>query len=75
MYTEGGGEVKFSPGTELIAILNKLENSMKVVHVQTQRERLSVKLTLPSNLTWHLRIPMICVSEGDKLHFWKVVTK
>ncbi|GJQ77428.1 hypothetical protein Trydic_g20826 [Trypoxylus dichotomus] len=75
MYTEGGGEVKFSSGTELIAVLNKLENSLKVIHVQTQQERLNVKLSLPSNITWHLRIPIICGSDGDKLNFWKIVPK
>lgn len=75
IYTECGGEVKFSAGTELVAVLNKLENSVKVFHVQSQQERLNVKLTLPSNITWHLRMPLICTSDGDNLLFWKVVPK
>ncbi|XP_022901719.1 nucleoporin Nup37 [Onthophagus taurus] len=75
IYTESGGDLKFNMSGEFLAIVNKLENSIKVFHVQTQQERLNATLSSPTNITWHFRYPLICVGDDRKLNFWKIPGK
>src|SRR5215510_7506753 len=75
IHTEAGGDIKFSPIGDLVAAANKLENSLKVIHVSTLQERLNAKVSLPSNIAWHSSMPLVCIGDDYKLCFWKVATK
>ncbi|XP_050301561.1 nucleoporin Nup37 [Anthonomus grandis grandis] len=75
LFPENGGTIKFSPQGELVAAVNNLDGSLKVVHTVTQHQKLNVSLSLPSNVQWHYHYPIVCVGDDMKLCFWKVSTK
>ncbi|XP_060530158.1 nucleoporin Nup37 [Cylas formicarius] len=72
VFSENGGQVRFSPHEELYATVNSLEGSLKVFHIKTQTIKLSVSVCLPTNIQWHYHYPLICVGDDSKLCFWKV---
>ncbi|CAH0560041.1 unnamed protein product [Brassicogethes aeneus] len=72
LFPENGGSIKFSPQAELLAATNSLEGTLKVVHVKSQATKLAANLTLPTNVSWHYRYPLVCVGDDRKLCFWKV---
>lgn len=72
LFLENGGNVKFSPYGELIAAVNSLDNLLKVVHVKTQTVKLIASLTLPTNVCWHYRYPLVCIGDDFNLCFWKL---
>ncbi|XP_068908230.1 nucleoporin Nup37 [Tenebrio molitor] len=75
LFTEAGGYIRFSPFGELIAAVNNLESTLKVVHVHNNQLKLTVPVTLPSNVSWHCRCPIVCVGDYMTLSFWKVTSK
>lgn len=72
LFSENGGNLKFSPQGELIAVVNSLDGSLKIVHVKSQAVKLTAGVTLPTNVCWHYRYPLVCVGDDSKLCFWKV---
>lgn len=72
LFLENGGNVKFSPQGELIAVVNSLDNLLKVLHVKSQAVKLIANLTLPTNVCWHYRYPLICIGDDFNLCFWKI---
>ncbi|XP_065158113.1 nucleoporin Nup37 [Atheta coriaria] len=75
LFTQHGGSLRFSALGELVAAVNKLEGSLKVVHIHTLQQRLNVPIQLPTNVTWHSRLPVLCVGDDRRLCFWKVKSK
>lgn len=75
LFPENGGTIKFSPQGELLAAVNSLDGSLKVVHTLTQTLKLSASLSLPSNVQWHFYYPLVCVGDDSKLCFWKISSK
>ncbi|XP_023011543.1 nuclear pore complex protein Nup37 [Leptinotarsa decemlineata] len=75
LFTENGGNVKFSPQGELIAAVNSLDRTLKIVHVRSQAGKLTASVTLPTNVCWHYRYPLVCIGDDYKLCFWKVSAK
>ncbi|KAG5876269.1 hypothetical protein JTB14_013006 [Gonioctena quinquepunctata] len=71
IFMENGGHIKFSPQGELIAAVNSLDKVLRVVHVKTQAGKLSANVTLPTNVCWHYRYPLVCIGDDFKLCFWK----
>lgn len=72
IFTEFGGHVKFSPQGEYLALTNSLEGYLKIIHVNTQQQKISAKLKLLTNPSWHYKYPLLCVPDGGKLNFWKL---
>ncbi|XP_028132214.1 nucleoporin Nup37 [Diabrotica virgifera virgifera] len=72
LFPENGGRIAFSPQAELVAAVNSLDSTLKVFHVRSQAVKLTAGLTLPTNVCWHYRYPLICVGDDFKLCFWKV---
>lgn len=72
LFPENGGTIKFSPQGELLAAVNSLDGTLKVLHTTTQNLKLNVSLTLPTNVQWHFHYPLVCVGDDSKLCFWKV---
>ncbi|RZC40989.1 nucleoporin Nup37 [Asbolus verrucosus] len=75
IFTEAGGHIRFSPFGELVAAVNGLDGTLKVMHVQNNQMKLSVPVTLPSNVSWHCRCPIVCIGDYMTLMFWKVISK
>lgn len=75
LFTEAGGNIKFSPFGELIAAVNNVDSTLKVVSVQNNHLKLTVNVTLPSNVSWHCRCPIVCVGDYKTLSFWRVTSK
>ncbi|KAJ8972533.1 hypothetical protein NQ317_013848 [Molorchus minor] len=75
LFPENGGNLKFSPQGELVAAVNSLDSSLKIVHVKTQAVKLTATVTLPTNVCWHYRYPIVCIGDDTKLCFWKVSGK
>ncbi|KAJ8964037.1 hypothetical protein NQ314_005177 [Rhamnusium bicolor] len=72
IFPENGGSIKFSPHGELIAGVNSLDGSLKIIHVKSQALKLTASVTLPTNVCWHYRSPVVCIGDDTKLCFWKV---
>lgn len=75
IFPENGGHIKFSPQGELVASVNSLDGSMKVLHVKTQAVKLTASVILPTNVCWHYRYPLVCIGDDYNLCFWKVTAK
>lgn len=75
IFTEAGGHIRFSPSGELVAAVNNLDSTLKVVAIQNNQVKLAVPVTLPSNVSWHCRYPIVCVGDYTNLTFWKVAAK
>lgn len=75
LFPENGGTVKFSPQGELLASVNSLDGSLKVIHTMTQSLKLNATVTLPTNVQWHYHYPIVCVGDDTKLCFFKVNSK
>lgn len=75
IFTESGGNIKFSAFGELIAAVNNLGGNLKVINLQTNQIKLSVPVTLSTNIAWHSRCPIVCVGCYTKLNFWRIVSK
>ncbi|CAH1159790.1 unnamed protein product [Phaedon cochleariae] len=72
VFTENGGHIKFSPQGELVAAVNSLDSNLKIIHVKSQTVKLTAAVSLPTNVCWHYRFPLVCVGDDFKLCFWKV---
>ncbi|CAG9856616.1 unnamed protein product [Phyllotreta striolata] len=72
LFSKNGGQIKFSPLGELVAGINNLDQMLKVFHVKSESIKLSASVTLPSNICWHYRYPLVCIGDDSKLCFWKV---
>ncbi|XP_057651980.1 nucleoporin Nup37 [Diorhabda carinulata] len=72
LFPENGGCIQFSPQGELIAAVNSLDGSLRIFHVKSQAVKLTAGVTLPTNLCWHYRYPLVCIADDFKLCFWKV---
>ncbi|ENN79592.1 nucleoporin Nup37 [Dendroctonus ponderosae] len=72
LFPENGGTMKFSPQGELLAAVNSLDGSLKVLHTTTQCLKLNVSVTLPTNVQWHFHYPLVCIGDDTKLCFWKI---
>ncbi|XP_030763633.1 nucleoporin Nup37 [Sitophilus oryzae] len=72
LFSENGGHIKFSPQGELLAAVNSLDGTIKVIHTLTQTVRLTANVSLPSNLEWHYHYPIVCIGDDSKLCFWRV---
>lgn len=70
-----GGFIKYNTTGELIATVNKLEGSIKVLHAKSQQEQLTSMALLPSNISWHYRLPIFCLADDGKVSLWKVSQK
>lgn len=70
-----GGHVKWSPLGEMVASVNILEGLLKVSHTQSHQQLLNTRVSLPTNLAWHYRYPLVCTGDDTKLLFWKVLSK
>ncbi|VEN59338.1 unnamed protein product [Callosobruchus maculatus] len=70
-FNENGGNIKFSPQGELVAAVNSLDSSMKIIHVKSQTVKLTASVALPTNITWHYRYPLVCLGDDYRLCFWK----
>nr|CAH7764685.1 unnamed protein product [Callosobruchus chinensis] len=70
-FNENGGNIKFSPQGELVAAVNSLDSSMKIIHVKSQTVKLTASVALPTNVTWHYRYPLVCLGDDYRLCFWK----
>nr|XP_008191668.2 PREDICTED: nucleoporin Nup37 [Tribolium castaneum] len=75
VFTEAGGFVRFNSFGNLVAAINSLDSTLKIVDCQINQMKLSVPVTLPSNVSWHCRYPIVCVGDYMTLTFWKVVSK
>ncbi|KAB0800098.1 hypothetical protein PPYR_07978 [Photinus pyralis] len=75
LHTADGGYLKINATGELVAFVNRLEGYVKVAMVNSQQQRLCASLDLPTSLTWHFRLPLLCVANDNKLCFWKVSNK
>lgn len=75
LFSENGGFIKFSPQGEHLAAVNSLEGSLKVLRTLTQNVKLNVTLSLPTNVEWHYRYPLVCIGDDSKLCFWKISSK
>ncbi|KAJ8932453.1 hypothetical protein NQ318_019387 [Aromia moschata] len=75
IFPENGGDIKFSRQGELVAAVNSLDGSLKIVHVKSQAIKLTGSVTLPTNVCWHYRCPIVCVGDDNKLCFWQVSAK
>ncbi|CAG9762476.1 unnamed protein product [Ceutorhynchus assimilis] len=71
IFPENGGTIQFSPQGELLAAVNSLDGSLKVVQTVTQTLKLSAQVSLPSNVQWHYLHPIVCVADDTKLYFWR----
>ncbi|XP_066252618.1 nucleoporin Nup37 [Euwallacea similis] len=74
LFSENGGNIKFSPQGELVAAVNSLDGSLKAVHTITQSLKLTASVSLPTNVQWHLHYPVVCVGDDTKLCFWKITS-
>lgn len=72
VFSENGGHTRFSPQAELIATVNSLDGSLKVVHTTTQTLKLSSNVVLPTNVQWHYHYPIVCVGDDTRLCFWRI---
>ncbi|KAL1490013.1 hypothetical protein ABEB36_013927 [Hypothenemus hampei] len=72
LFPENGGHIKFSPQGELLAAVNSLDGSLKVVHTTTQTLKLNARVFLPTNVQWHYHFSILCVGDDAKLCFWKL---
>lgn len=72
VFPENGGNVKFSSQGELLAAVNCLGNSLKILHVKSQVVKFTANVTLPTNVCWHYRYPLVCIGDDYTLCFWKV---
>ncbi|XP_018324685.1 nucleoporin Nup37 isoform X1 [Agrilus planipennis] len=72
LFADSGNSIKFSPFGELVATMSQLEGTLKVTNVQSQHQRLSAQISLASNISWHFRLPFVCVGVDNNLMFWKV---
>ncbi|XP_044254902.1 nucleoporin Nup37 [Tribolium madens] len=75
VFTEAGGHVRFNAFGDLVAAINNLDSTLKVVDIRTNQVKLAVSVVLPSNVNWHCRYPLVCLGDYMTLTFWKVVSK
>lgn len=64
--------MQFSPLGDLVATVNSLASCVKVTQLQNGQTKLDAKVMLPTNVTWHFRLPLICVGDDRTLCFWKI---
>lgn len=75
LHSFSGGFIKVNSTGELVASVNRLEGCVKVSLISTQQQRLSMPVLLPTNITWHYKLPIFCVGADQKLCFGKVSPK
>ncbi|KAK5643283.1 hypothetical protein RI129_007128 [Pyrocoelia pectoralis] len=75
LHTVDGGYLKINGTGELVAFVNRLEGFVKVALINSQQQRLCASLDLPTSLSWHFRLPLLCVANDNKLCFWKISNK
>ncbi|XP_017772692.1 PREDICTED: nucleoporin Nup37 [Nicrophorus vespilloides] len=73
IYSSNGGNIKFSAFGELVACVNKLECSLKVTHTRTMQLKFSTFISLPTNVCWHFKLPILCLGDDKHLCLWKIV--
>ncbi|KAK4886425.1 hypothetical protein RN001_002696 [Aquatica leii] len=72
IHAMNGGCLRINSSGELIASVNPLEGCLKVSLFNSQQQRLLVPVKLPTNVTWHFRLPLLCIADDNKLYFWSV---
>lgn len=70
--TEDGGYMKFNQEGNLVAIMCPLAFNFKVFQLQNSQLKLNVPVLLPTNVTWHFRLPVVCIGDDRDLCFWKI---
>lgn len=61
--------------SDLIGLVNRLAGTLKVVRMQNQQLKVCAKVNIPTNISWHFRLPYICLGDDTKLCFWKIISK
>lgn len=74
IHVDGGGHMQFSPLGNLVATVNCLSSTLKVTQLQNGQTKLDVQAMLPTNCTWHFRLPIVCIGNDRNLCFWKIDT-
>lgn len=69
---EDGGHIKFNQEGNMVAVINSLSFNLKVTHLQSNQMKLNVPVLLPTNVSWHFRLPVVCVGDDRHLCFWKI---
>nr|CAD7599906.1 unnamed protein product [Timema genevievae] len=75
-HVEGSECVKFSPlNHSYIATIGQPKHQLKITHLASPHPILVTNLQLTGGLTWHYRLPYVCVGNDRKLCMWKIATK
>lgn len=72
IHVDGGGHMQFSPLGNLVATVNSLASCMKVTQLQNGHTKLNTSVLLPTNATWHFRLPIVCIGDDRTLCFWRI---
>lgn len=76
VHVEGGQLLRFSQlSDQYIATVGQADLQLKVTYIKSKHPALTASLQLVGGLTWHFRLPYVCVGNDRKLCFWKVATK
>ncbi|XP_069685180.1 nucleoporin Nup37 [Periplaneta americana] len=76
VHVEGGQLLRFSQlSDQHIATVGQPDLQLKITHIKTKHPVLTASLQLIGGLTWHFRLPYVCVGNDRKLCLWKVATK
>ncbi|PSN45603.1 Nucleoporin Nup37 [Blattella germanica] len=76
VHVEGGQLLKISHLSDLhVATVGRPDMQLKVTHIKSKQPVLTASLQLIGGLTWHFRLPYVCVGNDRKLCLWKVATK
>nr|CAD7263576.1 unnamed protein product [Timema shepardi] len=75
-HVEGSECVRFSPlNHSYIATIGQPKHQLKITHLASPHPILVTNLQLTGGLTWHYRLPYVCVGNDRKLCMWKIATK
>nr|CAD7195511.1 unnamed protein product [Timema douglasi] len=75
-HVEGSECVRFSPlNHSYIATIGQPKHQLKITHLASPHPILVTNLQLTGGLTWHYRLPYVCVGNDRKLCMWKISTK
>ncbi|KAK7598173.1 hypothetical protein V9T40_006408 [Parthenolecanium corni] len=76
IHAEGSKHVRFCNQNEnIVATIGSPGHTLNVTNLKTKFPINVAKLKLSSNVSWHYRLPYVCVGVDNSLCFWKVVTK
>ncbi|XP_043471472.1 nucleoporin Nup37 [Leptopilina heterotoma] len=76
LHVEGGIMVKFSFASEnIVASIGRPDNLLKITNLSTKQVILCGKIKLFGGMSWHQRLPYVCVGNDRELQFWKINNK